>query len=182
MSDGDAFNLKSNQGGAYQQIQGANSPPSQSSIDDGYLSEGGASFYARKIQSRIALEKQKTVEEQNRKLRQALPEVLGSNSESMSNQNNSQIYRVVGGRKHVPKSEMGMQTDHIKQPLQDHYDWKQVSSTLFTNHSELLRLLSFRLTSQILFCFAYKAATLVSFSGFFLTAAIACIACQLSLC
>lgn len=151
MSDGDAFNLKSNQGGAYQQIQGANSPPSQSSIDDGYLSEGGASFYARKIQSRIALEKQKTVEEQNRKLRQALPEVLGSNSESMSNQNNSQIYRVVGGRKHVPKSEMGMQTDHIKQPLQDHYDWKQVSSTLFTNHSD------FSAFSLLLrFCFALR--------------------------
>ena len=36
--------------------------------DDGYLSEGGASFYAKKIQSRIALEKQKAVEEQNRKL------------------------------------------------------------------------------------------------------------------
>ncbi len=40
----------------------------QCSADDGYLSEGGASFYAKKIQSRIALEKQKTVEEQNRNL------------------------------------------------------------------------------------------------------------------
>ena len=37
--------------------------------DDGYLSEGGASFYARKIQSRIAMEKQKEVEEQRNKLR-----------------------------------------------------------------------------------------------------------------
>ena len=36
--------------------------------DDGYLSEGGASFYARKIQSRIALEKQKEVEEQRNRL------------------------------------------------------------------------------------------------------------------
>ena len=40
----------------------------QCSADDGYLSEGGASFYAKKIQSRIAFEKQKTVEEQNRNL------------------------------------------------------------------------------------------------------------------
>ena len=32
------------------------------------MSEGGASFYARKIQSRIALEKQKEVEEQRNRL------------------------------------------------------------------------------------------------------------------
>jgi hypothetical protein len=36
--------------------------------EDGYYSEGGSSFYARKIQSRIALEKQKTAEEQRKKL------------------------------------------------------------------------------------------------------------------
>ena len=48
------------------------------------MSEGGASFYARKIQSRIALEKQKEVEEQRNRLilggqqgRGGLPEVLG---------------------------------------------------------------------------------------------------------
>ena len=36
--------------------------------EDGYYSEGGSSFYARKIQSRIAMEKQKTAEEQRKKL------------------------------------------------------------------------------------------------------------------
>ena len=36
--------------------------------EDGYYSEGGSSVYARKIQTRIALEKQKTAEEQRRKL------------------------------------------------------------------------------------------------------------------
>jgi hypothetical protein len=36
--------------------------------EDGYYSEGGSSFYARKIQTRIALEKQKTAEEQRKKL------------------------------------------------------------------------------------------------------------------
>ena len=65
MSDSDAaFHLKCSPSSHY-----GNSPPvSQCSADDGYLSEGGASFYEKKIQSRIALEKQKTVEEQNRKL------------------------------------------------------------------------------------------------------------------
>ena len=48
--------------------------------DDGYLSEGGASFYARKIQSRIAMEKQKEVEEQRNKLR------LGGGSGSQQQQ------------------------------------------------------------------------------------------------
>lgn len=121
MSDsGDAFAKSPNA------TQLPNSPPqSHSSIDDGYLSEGGASFYAKKIQNRIALEKQKEVEEQNRKL-SGLPDFLGGSS--AADKMNNQIYRVVGGRKHVQKSEMGMQTESnsIKQPVQDHYDWKQV--------------------------------------------------------
>ena len=40
--------------------------------EDGYLSEGGASFYARKIQNRIAIEKQKAAEEQRKKWLPAL--------------------------------------------------------------------------------------------------------------
>lgn len=146
MSDGDAFALKTCHSSQYQQQK---SPPSQSSIDDGYLSEGGASFYARKIQSRIALEKQKTVEEQNKKLEEVygkaaarrplpgLPDILGAGDQSNKMRaaaagggaaETGQIYRVVGGRKHIQKSEAGMQTDtnSIKQPVQDHYDWKQV--------------------------------------------------------
>ena len=135
MSDGDAsFNHKSLSPNSphYQ----AHSPPSQSSIDDGYLSEGGASFYAKKIQNRIAIEKQKTVEEQNRKLEEfsskrplpGLPDVLG-NSEMPGGGNSNPIYRVVGGR-NKPKSEAGMQTESnmaIKQSVQEHYDWKQVN-------------------------------------------------------
>jgi hypothetical protein len=37
------------------------------------------------------------------------------------------IYRVVGGRKHVQKSEAAMQTDTsaVKQPAEQHYDWKR---------------------------------------------------------
>ena len=85
-----------------------------------------------------------------------LPDVLGAvtgngssdNTGKMYNNGNAnQIYRVVGGRKHVQKSEAGtglagMQTESnntasaasaasggsnsIKQPVQEHYDWKQV--------------------------------------------------------
>ena len=140
MSDGDAsFNHKSLSPNSphYQ----AHSPPSQSSIDDGYLSEGGASFYAKKIQNRIAIEKQKTVEEQNRKLEEfsskrplpGLPDVLG-NSEMTGGGNSNPIYRVVGGR-NKPKSEAGMQTESnmaIKQSVQEHYDWKQVLYLLYS--------------------------------------------------
>ena len=64
-----------------------------------------------------------------------------SGDPKMYNNNANQIYRVVGGRKHVQKSEAGMQTESntsqtqpstgaavgsIKQPVQEHYDWKQV--------------------------------------------------------
>ena len=139
MSDGDAFNHKSLSPNSphYQ----AHSPPSQSSIDDGYLSEGGASFYAKKIQNRIAIEKQKTVEEQNRKLEEfsskrplpGLPDVLG-NSEMTGGGNSNPIYRVVGGR-NKPKSEAGMQTESnmtIKQSVQEHYDWKQVCAIVLS--------------------------------------------------
>ena len=83
-----------------------------------------------------------------------LPDVLGAvtngtsdgpGSKMYGNTNANQIYRVVGGRKHVQKSEAGMQTDtasaasaspgnsnSIKQPVQEHYDWKQV---LLVNHT-----------------------------------------------
>ena len=64
-----------------------------------------------------------------------------------NNGNANQIYRVVGGRKHVQKSEAGTGlagmhsesnntasaasvasggSNSIKQPVQEHYDWKQV--------------------------------------------------------
>ena len=69
--------------------------------EDGYLSEGGASFYARKIQTRIAIEKQKAAEEQRKKLGEVyeskrrplpgLPDILGTASTpTESNQNVSQ--------------------------------------------------------------------------------------------
>ena len=45
-----------------------NRGPNPANMDDGYLSEGGASLYARKIQTRIAIEKQKAAEEQRLKL------------------------------------------------------------------------------------------------------------------
>ena len=85
-----------------------------------------------------------------------LPDVLGAvtngtsdglGSKMYGNTNANQIYRVVGGRKHVQKSEAGMQTDtasaasasgnsnSIKQPVQEHYDWKQVR---IVNHTLLL--------------------------------------------
>ena len=53
-------------------------------------------------------------------------DVLGGESSKMMTTN--QIYRVVGGRKHVEKSEAAMQTESnsIKQSVQEHYDWKQV--------------------------------------------------------
>lgn len=146
-SDSDAFHFKYSPGSSQYQgsANNSSSPPcSQSSIDDGYLSEGGASFYAKKIQSRIALEKQKEVEEQNRKLHDTsgkrplpgLPDFLGGAGQQQQQAGDkmistNQIYRVVGGRKHVQKSETAMQTEsnnsgNIKQPVQEHYDWKQV--------------------------------------------------------
>ena len=144
MSDGDAL-----QSVVRTSPNNYSSPPSQSSIDDGYLSEGGASFYAKKIQNRIAFEKQKTVEEQNRKLDEVctaagkaalaakrplpgLPDVLvGGESNGGKMMTTNQIYRVVGGRKHVEKSEAAMQTESnsIKQSVHEHYDWKQVTDT-----------------------------------------------------
>ena len=164
MSDGDAFNHKSLSPNS--QHYQAHSPPSQSSIDDGYLSEGGASFYAKKIQNRIAIEKQKTVEEQNRKLEEfsskrplpGLPDVLG-NSEMRGEGNNANpIYRVVGGR-NKPKSEAGMQTESnmtIKQSVQEHYDWKQVQQNrnrfFFRMMSDVNIVFLLRLTIGNLFC------------------------------
>ncbi len=143
MSDGDALGI--NPGNQLGQNSQKSPPHSNSSVDDGYLSEGGASFYARKIQTRIALEKQKTAEEQRKKLDEVydkatrrplpgLPDVLsGGNSDKMQMPTGAgsggQIYRVVGGRKHVQKSEAGMQTEAgagLKQSVQDHYDWKEV--------------------------------------------------------
>ena len=50
-----------------------------------------------------------------------------AHSGSPGGDSSNPIYRVVGGRKHVQKSEAAMQTDTIKQSVQDHYDWKQVS-------------------------------------------------------
>ncbi len=142
MSDGDALN-SINQLGVQSQVNPQKSPPhSNSSVDDGYLSEGGASFYARKIQTRIALEKQKTAEEQRKKLEEVydkavtrrplpgLPDVLGGPAGDKMATGSGQIYRVVGGRKHVAKSEAGMQTDSgMKQSVQQHYDWKEVKKT-----------------------------------------------------
>ena len=88
-----------------------------------------------------------------------MPDVLGAvangnsggdpSSCKMYNNNANQIYRVVGGRKHVQKSEAGMQTESnttqsttaatgsIKQPVQEHYDWKQVQ---IMHHTLLARL------------------------------------------
>ena len=166
MSDGDAFNHKSLSPSSHYQ---PHSPPSQSSIDDGYLSEGGASFYAKKIQHRIAIEKQKTVEEQNRKLEEfsskrplpGLPDVLGSTSNT-TDMTQNQIYRVVGGR-NKPKSEAGMQTESniIKQSVQEHYDWKQVCVTV--EHRFFLS------KCQIIILFHYwKPLSYCSFANFFL--------------
>ena len=157
MSDGDALNLKTSPN-QYQ----PNSPPSQSSIDDGYLSEGGASFYARKIQTRIALEKQKAAEEQARKFEEVydraklstrplpgLPDVLGNDGKMNGSGagDSSPIYRVVGGRKNVQKSEIAMQTDVIKQSVQDHYDWKQVKKIPLCGNLTILLSIHFYVKS-----------------------------------
>ena len=129
-------------------------------VDDGYLSEGGASLYARKIQTRIAIEKQKAAEEQRLKHGDlagprsrplpGLPDVLGSGdkipickSSSASNVVNSPaaVYRVVGGRK-VQKNDSGIQTDDsFKQPMVKHYDWKQAmahNARVLTNQEKAM--------------------------------------------
>ena len=69
--------------------------------EDGYLSEGGASFYARKIQTRIAIEKQKAAEEQRKKLGDVyeskrrplpgLPDILGQPNIAESNQRSQKL-------------------------------------------------------------------------------------------
>jgi hypothetical protein len=153
--------------------------------EDGYLSEGGASFYARKIQTRIAIEKQKAAEEQRKKLGEVyeskrrplpgLPDILGqpastdpnqrsqklssphltkssstggvsnmlTNGSPQSLQPQQQVYRVVGGRKHVQKSETGIQTDTASalKPSSRNYDWKQAmahNARVLTNQEKAM--------------------------------------------
>ena len=94
-------------------------------IDEtGYMSEGGASIYARRIQSRIAMEKQKEVDRTCRPL-PGLPDILGQDN---------QVYRVVGGRnKFVQKSDTSIQTETVSAlnngqtvtNQQNLVDWKQ---------------------------------------------------------
>jgi hypothetical protein len=64
-----------------------------------------------------------------------LPDVLAASTnkdddrskEADQPQPSQTIYRVIGGRKHVQKSEASMQTEPslIKQPMEQHYDWKK---------------------------------------------------------
>ena len=97
-------------------------------VDDGYNSEGGAQFYNRKVQQRLAYEQQRSAAEaEHRKYlemsgklqsscqhggeqrngrhstppHQPLPQVLQRQGESKS------TYKVVGGRKNVKKADSG---------------------------------------------------------------------------
>ena len=95
--------------------------------EDGYRSEGGAEFYSRKVEQRLAYERERAqAEQQHRRFlegkgagklpegraagkggegrcvgkHQPLPQVLGAGD-------SNQVYKVVGGRRNVAKADSG---------------------------------------------------------------------------
>ncbi|CAB4066554.1 NAV2 [Lepeophtheirus salmonis] len=71
-----------------------------STFEDGYMSEGGMSFYAQSLK-------------QHRQQQQLLQQ----------QQNGGGMYRVIGGRKHVQKSDSSFQTEPVS--YNKEYDWKK---------------------------------------------------------
>jgi len=88
-------------------------------VEDGYASEGGAEIYAKRFEQRAAYERQREEAELRHKQylemagskHQPLPQVLGRQGAAQWNQGPEQVYKVVGGRRNVQKSDSGMQTD-----------------------------------------------------------------------
>ena len=86
--------------------------------EDGYASEGGAEFYHKKIEQRMAYERQRE-DAEKRYLEQAsrsgkhqpLPQVLGRQGAQQGGEYTlgraEQVYKVVGGRRNVEKADLG---------------------------------------------------------------------------
>ena len=96
--------------------------------DDGYTSEGGAQFYNRKAQQRLAYEQQRSAAEAEHKKYLEMSGKLPSGSQQRGDQRNGRhstpphqplpqvlsrqgetkpTYKVVGGRKNVKKADSG---------------------------------------------------------------------------
>ena len=75
--------------------------------EDGYRSEGGSEYYSRKLEQRLAYERERAeAEQQHRRFlegkgkHQPLPQVLGA-------VDTNQVYKVVGARRNVSKADSG---------------------------------------------------------------------------
>ena len=80
-------------------------------LTDGYTSEGGADFYSRRVEQRLAYEKQRAEAETQHKLYLELSgKAAADDCDSVTGVAGgaSQVYKVVGGRRNVPKSDSGM--------------------------------------------------------------------------
>ena len=88
-------------------------------MEDGYASEGGAEIYAKRFEQRAAYERQREEAELRHKQylemagskHQPLPQVLGRQGAAQWNQGPEQVYKVVGGRRNVQKSDSGKKVD-----------------------------------------------------------------------
>lgn len=79
--------------------------------EDGYTSEGGADFYSRRVEQRLAYEKQRAEAESQHKL---YLELTGKADgvdrmapQAVNGRGPEQVYKVVGARRNVPKSDSG---------------------------------------------------------------------------
>ena len=86
----------------------------RSKTEDGYTSEGGADFYSRRAEQRLAYEKQRAEAESQHKLYLELTGKGGSDAAvaEVNGRSTEQVYKVVGGRRNVPKSDSGRFQEH----------------------------------------------------------------------
>ena len=91
-----------------------------SKAEDGYASEGGADIYAKRFEQRAAYERQREEAEQRHRQylelaagkHQPLPQVLGRQAGPGGwSQGPEQVYKVVGARRNVQKSDSGISND-----------------------------------------------------------------------
>ncbi|XP_040570046.1 uncharacterized protein sick [Lepeophtheirus salmonis] len=90
-----------------------------STFEDGYMSEGGMSFYARKLYQTQGNEHVPDILCQTESLKQHRQQ----QQLLQQQQNGGGMYRVIGGRKHVQKSDSSFQTEPVS--YNKEYDWKK---------------------------------------------------------
>ena len=91
--------------------------------EDGYTSEGGIDFYSRKVEQRLAYEKQRAEAESQHKLYLELTGKNGYRGMGAATESGTrgvaaptqQVYKVVGARRNVPKSDSGNLFDNHRE-------------------------------------------------------------------